>query len=55
VAVWLSRGSDDGLSEPDGSAADAPPPVDPIDPIDWEAFERELADLSRSREPAGVA
>ena len=55
VAVWLSRGSDDGLSDPEDPGEPAPPPgPDPIGPVDWDRFERELEEFSRSREPVAV-
>ena len=51
VAVWLSRGHDEGLSDPEAASRETPPP-DP-EPVDWAAFERQLAEFTRSREPAG--
>lgn len=56
LAVWLSRGSNRGRGfegGEDGSPVHDPPPGgDGVPPIDWDAFERELAELSR-REPVG--
>jgi hypothetical protein len=45
LAVWLSRGRDDGGDEP------VPPSSD--GPVDWAEFDRQRAGWSRPRVPVG--
>ena len=57
LAAWLSRGSDSGGGPPRGDEpVDQQPPPDPdgIPWFDWAAFERDLQDYSRRRDPIGA-
>jgi hypothetical protein len=57
LAAWLSRGSDSGGGPPRGDEpVDRQPPPDPdgIPRFDWAAFERDLQDYTRRREPVGA-
>lgn len=55
LAAWLSRGQDSEDPPADEEPPEEHPPPEPdgAPGFDWEAFERELREWSRSREPAG--
>ena len=51
LAVWLSRGSDSGLSDGNEPADEQPPPdPDGAPRFDWDAFERQFRIYDRRRD-----